>query len=119
MIEILGLVAVWFGVGFCVVGVIGIVRMPDVYCRLHASGKVSTVGLAGLALGAALIMPSAALKLLALALFAVLTLPVSTHAIAAAAHRHGVPMYRVRRAVSRPAPLALPEGEYQDGRSAA
>ncbi|MCC7207144.1 MAG: monovalent cation/H(+) antiporter subunit G, partial [Anaerolineae bacterium] len=69
-------------------------RMPDVYCRLHASGKVATMGLCGLLVGAALIMPSAGLKLVALALFAVLTLPVSTHAIAAAAYRHGVPMQK-------------------------
>jgi multicomponent Na+:H+ antiporter subunit G len=110
MIEILGLFAVWFGVAFCVVGVIGIVRLPDLYTRLHASGKVSTLGLAGLSLGAALLMPSGALKLVALALFAVLTMPVASHAIAAAAHRHGVPMLRVRRE-GRPVSLPIAEGE--------
>lgn len=87
--EIVGVIVLWIGVFFSVVGVVGLVRMPDLYCRLHATGKVSTVGLAGLALGAALIMPAAGLKLLALAIFAVLTLPVGTHAIAAAAYRHG------------------------------
>ncbi len=90
LLEILGVAALWVGIGFCVIGVVGLIRMPDLYCRLHASGKVSTVGLCGLLLGTALIMPSAALKLLALGLFAVLTLPVGTHAIAAAAYRHGV-----------------------------
>lgn len=87
--EIIGLIVLWVGVGFSIVGVLGLVRMPDLYCRLHASGKVSTVGLAGLLLGAAILMPSAALKLIALAIFAILTLPVGTHAIAAAAYRHG------------------------------
>ncbi|MEO8610162.1 MAG: monovalent cation/H(+) antiporter subunit G [Chloroflexota bacterium] len=95
--EIIGLIVLWGGIGFCVVGVLGVIRMPDLYCRLHASGKVSTVGLCGLLLGTAIIMPSAALKLLALAIFAVLTLPVSTHAIAAASYRHGVPMGQVVR----------------------
>jgi multicomponent Na+:H+ antiporter subunit G len=95
--ELIGLVVLWIGVGFCVVGVLGIIRLPDLYCRLHASGKVSTVGLCGLLLGAAILMPSAALKLLALAIFAVLTLPVGTHAIAAAAYRHRVPMQRFTR----------------------
>ncbi len=90
--EIIGLVALWIGVGFCVVGVLGIVRMPDLYCRLHASGKVATVGLCGLLLGAALIMPSITVKAIALAAFALLTLPASSHAIAAAAHRNGVNM---------------------------
>jgi multicomponent Na+:H+ antiporter subunit G len=95
--EIIGLIVLWIGIGFSVLGVVGMIRMPDLYCRLHASGKVSTVGLCGLLLGTAIIMPSAALKLLALAIFAVLTLPVCTHAIAAAAYRHGVPMNRVVR----------------------
>ncbi|MBI1277022.1 MAG: Na+/H+ antiporter subunit G [Anaerolineaceae bacterium] len=87
--EIIGLVILWGGVFFSLVGVVGLVRMPDLYCRLHASGKVSTVGLAGILLGAAFIMPTSALKLIALTVFAVLTLPVCTHAIAAAAYRHG------------------------------
>lgn len=90
--EIIGLIALWIGVGFCVIGVLGVVRMPDLYCRLHASGKVGTVGLCGLLIGAAVMMPSTTVKLIALAVFALLTLPASTHAIAAAAHRHGVPM---------------------------
>lgn len=92
MLEAIGLIVLWGGVAFCIVGVLGVIRMPDLYCRLHASGKVSTVGLCGLLLGAAFVMPSASLKLIALALFALLTLPVGTHAIAAAAYRHGIPM---------------------------
>lgn len=97
ILEILGLVVLWVGVGFSVLGVVGMIRMPDLYCRLHASGKVATVGLCGLLIGTAILMPSAALKLLALAIFAVLTLPVSTHAIAAAAYRHGIPMNKAVR----------------------
>jgi multicomponent Na+:H+ antiporter subunit G len=88
--EIIGLIALWIGVAFCAIGVLGIVRMPDLYCRLHASGKVATVGLCGLLVGAAIMMPSMTMKVIALAIFAVLTLPASSHAIAAAAHRHGV-----------------------------
>lgn len=92
--EYIGLIVLWFGIAFCAAGVLGIVRMPDLYCRLHASGKVATVGLCGLLLGAVLMMPAMGFKALALGIFAILTLPVSTHAIAAAAHRHGVPMSR-------------------------
>ena len=92
--EYIGLIVLWFGIAFCAAGVLGIIRMPDLYCRLHASGKVATVGLCGLLLGAVLMMPVMGFKALALAIFAILTLPVSTHAIAAAAHRHGVPMSR-------------------------
>jgi len=107
--EIIGLFFLLGGLFFSVVGVLGMVRMPDLYCRLHASGKVSTVGLCGLLLGAAFLMPSAMLKLIALAIFAILTLPVSTHAIAAAAHRHGVPVMR-KSDLKSPVGATIPEG---------
>lgn len=85
--EILGVAALLFGLFFCAVGVLGVIRMPDSLTRLHASGKVATLGLFGILLGAALLMPSTWLRLLALGLFVLLTSPVATHAIAASVHR--------------------------------
>ena len=85
--EILGVAALIFGLFFCAVGVLGVMRLPDSLTRLHASGKVATLGLFGLLLGAALLMPSAWLRLLVLGLFVLLTSPVATHAIAASVHR--------------------------------
>lgn len=87
LLELLGVAALVFGLFFCAVGVLGVMRMPDSLTRLHASGKVATLGLFGLLLGAALLMPSAWLRLLALGLFVLLTSPVATHAIAASVHR--------------------------------
>jgi multicomponent Na+:H+ antiporter subunit G len=92
LIQIIGLIPLWIGVIFCGLAVLGMFRFPDVYARLHASGKISTTGMAGLLLGTALIMPSTLLKGIALAIFVVITSPVSTHAIAMAAYRSGVPM---------------------------
>ncbi|MFN8530577.1 MAG: monovalent cation/H(+) antiporter subunit G [Anaerolineae bacterium] len=97
MIEILGVAAILFGLFFSVVGILGMVRLPDVYTRLHSTGKVSTLGLFGLLVGTALLLPGVAFKLIALAIFAVLTMPVSTHAIAKAAYGHGVPLVRASR----------------------
>ena len=85
--ELLGVAALIFGLFFCAVGVLGVMRLPDSLTRLHASGKVATLGLFGLLLGAALLMPSAWLRLLVLGLFVLLTSPVATHAIAASVHR--------------------------------
>lgn len=87
MLELLGIAALLFGLFFSAVGVIGMIRLPDVLTRLHASGKVAILGLFGLLLGAALLMPSSALRLLTLGLFILLTSPVATHAIAASVHR--------------------------------
>lgn len=83
----LGVAALVFGAFFCAVGVLGVIRMPDTLTRLHASGKVATLGLFGLLLGGALLLPSTALRLLVLGLFMLLTSPVATHAIAASVHR--------------------------------
>lgn len=90
--ELIGLFFLGVGLFFCVVGVIGLLRFPDVYTRIHASGKVSTVGLMGLLIGMAILLPETALKALALLLFMLITTPVASHAIAAAAQRSGVPM---------------------------
>ena len=87
LLEILGVTALLFGLFFCAVGVLGVIRLPDTLTRLHASGKVATLGVFGLLLGAALLMPSTALRLLALGLFVLLTSPVATHAIAASVYR--------------------------------
>lgn len=93
LVDLLGLGALAFGLFFSVVGIIGLIRFPDVYCRIHASGKVATLGLVGLLAASALAMPETALKALALALFVVITSPVASHAIASAAYRTGVPMH--------------------------
>jgi multicomponent Na+:H+ antiporter subunit G len=95
--QFIGLAILWVGIGFCILGILGLFRLPDVYCRLHASGKISTVGLGGLLLGTALIMPSTAHKAIALAIFLILTSPVSTHVIALSAYRLGVPMANPQR----------------------
>ena len=87
LLELLGVVSLSFGLFFCAVGVIGVIRLPDTLSRLHASGKVAILGLFGILLGAALLMPSTALRLLTLGLFILLTSPVATHAIAASVHR--------------------------------
>lgn len=92
ILQIVGLVALWAGVIFCALGVLGLIRFPDVYCRLHASGKVATLGLCGLLVGASLLLPHVALKALALAIFMVISSPVASHAIALAAYRQGTPM---------------------------
>ena len=87
LLEIVGVGALVFGLFFCAVGVLGVIRMPDSLTRLHASGKVATLGLFGLLMGAAILMPSIFFKILALGLFVLLTSPVATHAIAAAEYR--------------------------------
>ncbi len=86
MLALLGSGAILFGVFFLIVGALGIVRLPDALSRLHASGKVGTLGLFGLLVGVALLVPAVSLKLVALGIFVLVTAPVATHAIALAYH---------------------------------
>ena len=42
--QLIAIIAVIAGTFFSVVGVLGMVRLPDVYARLHATGKVGVFG---------------------------------------------------------------------------
>ncbi|MDQ7024731.1 MAG: monovalent cation/H(+) antiporter subunit G [Anaerolineae bacterium] len=85
--EVLGAIFIVIGVVFSALGVVGILRLPDTYSRLHASGKTSTLGVLFICLGTAFLRPSAILELLALSIFIIFSGPVGSHAIAAAVHR--------------------------------
>ncbi|MGJ3239749.1 MAG: monovalent cation/H(+) antiporter subunit G [Anaerolineae bacterium] len=87
ILEIVGIIFLLIGVGFSALGVLGILRLPDTFTRLHASGKVSTLGVLFISLGTAFLLPSAILKLIALSIFVIFSGPVGSHAIAAAVHR--------------------------------
>jgi multicomponent Na+:H+ antiporter subunit G len=77
---------------FCVVGSIGLIRLPDVFARLHGASVSDTLGVGFLILGMAL---QAGFTLVTLKLFVILfliglTSPVATHALAQAALHAGV-----------------------------
>lgn len=85
--EILGFAFIVIGAAFTVLGVIGILfRFKDVYERLHGTGKVGTLGLISVLIGVAFLQPEVTFKVIVLIVFAVLTAPAASHAIAGAAH---------------------------------
>jgi multicomponent Na+:H+ antiporter subunit G len=91
--ELVGAILLISGTVFCALGVYGMVRLPDLYNRLHAAGKVTTFGAGGVLLSLLLLAPPrAGLKGLAAAVFVLLTAPVVTHVLARAAYRLGVPL---------------------------
>lgn len=89
MREILGLFFLLFGLFFCVMGVIGNVRLPDVFTRLHSTGKVSLMGILGLTIASALIVPESAPKAIVLGALILFSAPVAAQAIARSAYRDG------------------------------
>jgi multicomponent Na+:H+ antiporter subunit G len=80
------------GAFFFVVGGVGLVRMPDVYTRMHAVSVSDTLG-AGLILGGLIMQAGLTLvtvKLFILGSLFFLTGPVATHALAQAALHAGI-----------------------------
>lgn len=92
MINIIGLIFIGIGLTFDVLGCLGLVRLPDVYCRLQAATKCVTLGTCSILFGTFLIVgfTAAGVKSLLCMIFIVLTAPVAAHAIARGAHRAGV-----------------------------
>ncbi|WP_411196163.1 monovalent cation/H(+) antiporter subunit G [Rhizobium sp.] len=79
------------GALFALVAAIGLVRLPDLYTRMHAASKVGTVGSGLLLLAAGLYSEDLAILARAVAgfVFLLLTAPVSAHLLARAAHLSG------------------------------
>ena len=94
---ILAILAVLIGSAFSIIGIIGMVRLPDALTRLHATGKVSTFGVILLLAAAAIIMPGVWGKALVMIALLVIAGPVVSHALGSAAYRLGIPMKRAVR----------------------
>lgn len=86
----LAIAAVLVGTSFSLIGVIGFIRLPDVYTRLHATGKVSVFGVVLLLVAAALIAPVGAGRAAVLILLLIIGGPTASHALIAAAWRAGI-----------------------------
>ena len=82
------------GIGalFLLVGGLGVFRMPDVYNRLQAGTKCTTLGAFLTIIGVGIIEPSWFWKCLAVAIFILATNPISNHALGRASRKSGVPL---------------------------
>ncbi len=78
------------GAVFLLLASIGIVRMPDVYNRMQAGTKATTMGSILFLVGIALASPGWSGKVILLIVFIVFTNPISSHVLARAAHSRGI-----------------------------
>jgi multicomponent Na+:H+ antiporter subunit G len=88
--TIIGFFFISMGVVAFLLSAIGLLRMPDVYTRMHVGAKSPTVGTLFVIIGATFIEPAWALKLILLAAFILLTNPLSSSVIARASHKIGM-----------------------------
>ena len=95
-IEIVVMIFVMIGVVVSLFSALGVIRLPDVYTRAHATTKSSTLGVLFVLLGAfiyfLLTHQHLSIRLLLGIVFVYLTAPVAGHFVIRSAHRSKVPL---------------------------
>jgi multicomponent Na+:H+ antiporter subunit G len=109
-LDIAGFLCLIGGTSFLLFGAIGLIRMPDLYNRIQAGTKTTTLGTLLVLLGAILIQPEWWFKFLLIGVFMLFTNPLSSQVLANAAHRNGV------KTASETSVDQLAEDRYNDER---
>lgn len=83
------------GGGFAAIAGLGLLRLPDVLIRMHATTKAGTLGVGLIVLGVSVHFSSSLVitKALLIIAFMFLTAPVGAHLIARAAYRRGIRLW--------------------------
>ncbi|HKK31527.1 MAG TPA: monovalent cation/H(+) antiporter subunit G [Alphaproteobacteria bacterium] len=95
MIEIITAILVLAGALFTFAAALGVLRLPDILIRMHASTKAGTLG-CGLILTAVAVhfgTTDIVARAIAAIVFLLITAPVAAHMIGRAAYRIGVPLW--------------------------
>lgn len=96
VIETVVAVCVLIGTLATLLSSLGVLRLPDVYTRAHATTKSTTLGILFILLGAFLyflfVHQVVNIRLALAVLFVYFTAPVAGHMIIRSAHRSGVPL---------------------------
>ena len=83
------------GAAFSLIGSLGLLRMPDIFTRLHGPSKATTIGIGSMLVTSALYMsfrgPGLSLHEFMISLFIAITTPVSSHLLAKAARHRRLP----------------------------
>jgi multicomponent Na+:H+ antiporter subunit G len=87
LMDIFGALLLAAGSFFLFLGSLGLMRMPDVFNRIQAGTKSTTLGTLLVLLGTTFIHPGWGLKLLLIGVFLLFTNPLSSQVLANAAHR--------------------------------
>jgi multicomponent Na+:H+ antiporter subunit G len=96
-LDVLSWISIVGGLFFMLVGTFGILRLPDVFTRLHAAGMTDTMGAGLLILGMCFQagLGLVLVRLIFVYAFLLFTSPIATHALARAAMAGGVEPYTV------------------------
>lgn len=96
MIEWIVAILVLFGTAMSLLSSFGLIRLPDVYNRAHATTKSATLGILSILIGAFIYFlfthGVSSIRLLLGIVFVFLTAPVAGHLVIRSAHRYGTPL---------------------------
>mgnify|MGYP001282744844 CR=1 FL=1 len=94
--ELFGSLFLWLGMLFLAIGSIGILKLPDVYCRLHASGKCDTLGIFLAVIGISISLENwtEILKVVMILVFVGIANPTSTHLIGRTARQSKIKAWK-------------------------
>jgi multicomponent Na+:H+ antiporter subunit G len=92
ILQYLGAALLLVGAVFSLLAALGVLRLPDLYTRLHAASKAGVVGAGFMLVGAGIVSGDGAIVLRALLgmVFLLLATPISAHLLARAALRAGI-----------------------------
>lgn len=88
--ELIGSIMFLIGSVFMFLGALGLIRMPDIFNRLQAGTKATTLGIIFTVLGAGVYLPDIMLKAVLIVLFILMTNPVSSSTLSRSAYKQGV-----------------------------
>ena len=96
--EIMLAVSMVLGTFLVVTASVGVVRLPDVFCRMHAAGKAGTLGIVLIIIAAILVFArdgaGMAVRGVLAIFFQFLTIPAATHLLARASYVSDYPAVR-------------------------
>jgi multicomponent Na+:H+ antiporter subunit G len=87
---IFGMIITGIGTAFLFIGSLGVFRMPDVYNRVQAGTKCTTLGNFLTIIGVGIMQPEWFWKTLIIAVFVLISNPVSSHALGRAARKNRI-----------------------------
>ena len=108
ILEVIICILLVIGIFFTLAGVVGVIRMPDTFCRLQSATNIATMGAMPIALACSIYgfsesNTSLGIKSLIIVVFLLISNPVGAHAMARAAYKNKAEF------LSSVLPAALPE----------
>ena len=122
LLLVLSGLSIAIGVIALLIGSLGLIKLPDVYCRIHAVGMIDTAGASFIILGMIIHQGFSlvSFKLALIGVFLFFTSPIATHAVAQVAYKMGVkPAGRnlVKAAPTKKAPTKKVNAKSAKGKS--